>query len=662
MKKNLMFLVLLTLAFSLFLFADDTGTIIDLNVDAKWYDAKSDNNGTVHLIWITKDGAVYYGQIIGETLVNQEFVSIASKVTTKKYRPRISVAPDGSSVHFCWRAPAGNSKDTVHCWRDQNGVWNKSIAYTTRGSYIAYPSVAVDSTGVVHFICAKWNADSSNIPIVYGRKVNGSWIHYNETLAPATANHGHTNMFTDSKGGIHATWSVNSTTLQYSYCPAGGSLLDSPSIDIPATDLRTEHSDVFVDREDNVHVTSLSFGRPATLSYADYTVKLAGESDFSIPVHASVDSFNCYYKYITYPVICAASKDLVYVSWAVEEHENRINLIRLSTFRDGEWTAQTLDHLANIDEFGKPAIAISPSNMYVIWRNNLGQLTMYKELTGLGVNITVSPLNGNKVCGTTTIEVEAPVSGDISISQIELYIDDSLVTTNTNASFEYEWDTSSITAGTTVTIKAVATFSNSETTENEIKVVKDCPPTVSITEPLDNSTVFAETTIGAEIIDDIGVDRAEFFVDNILKHTASIPPYTYTWDPDETGIEKDYNLLVKAYDTGSQSSQDEITVSYKKIFPPLNAVGVKKINRSLFFFEYANVLTWEANPQNTFHSIAHYRIYQIENGIRTVLGEVDGNTFIYAHRNIEKDGSYTYAIASVTAAGDEGGYALVEVN
>jgi len=660
MKKSL--LILIILAFSLALFPEGNGTFIDLNIDAKWYDAKSDNNGTIHLIWITEGKQVYYGQISGDAVVNQEHISIARNVTTKKYRPRIAVRPDGSTVHFCWRSPSGNSKEAIHCWRDENGVWNKEVVYTTRGSYIAYPSIAVDSTGMVHFICSKWNKGSNVVIIVYGRKVNGNWILYNETLGLETENNGHTNMFSDSNGGIHAIWSVSSTTLQYLYCPSGGSLLDSPTIDIPTNGLRAEHADVYVDREDNIHVTSLSFGQPATRSYADYTIKLAGEPGFSVPIHASIDSFDCAFSYISFPVLCAGSKDLVYVAWAVEENEGRVNLVRLSTFRDGEWTSQTLAPLATIDEFGKPAIVLSNSSMYVIWRNREGKLSMYKELTGLGVTITVSPLNGNKVCGTTTIKVESPVSGDISISQIELFINGSSVTTSSNASFEYEWDASSIPAGGSAVIKAVATYTNSETSENEVTVVRDCPPTVIITEPLDNSSVFSETTIRTNITDDIGVDRAEFFVDNTLKHTTSVPPYTYTWDPEEVGIEKNYNLLVKAYDTGSQSGRDEVTVSYRKIFPPLNAVGVKKINRTLFFFEYANVLTWEANPQNTSHSIAHYRIYQTENGTKTLLGEVDGNTFTYAHRDVEKDSTYTYAIASVTAAGVEGGYALVEVN
>jgi len=663
MKRILLIFVLLTLTFGFTLFAQSTGTIIDLLVDAHWYDAQSDNNGTIHLIWFKPNGQSYYGQIIGDTLVTQELIPVAYNVTTKKARPRISVRPDGKTVHFCWRKPAGDSRSALHCWRDENGVWNLETILNT-GSYIAYPALAVDGTGVVHFIFSKYRKESDYLPIIYGRRINGRWVFSQEDVAPETHKHIMTNMVNDPKGGVHAVWIVDAYPIQYRYCEAGGSLLDNPTLSIPGNGFQTKNIDVFVDREDNVHIVGLSWNsRSADQAYADYTIKLAGESEFSVPVHSSIDKIMVQHEHRPAPVVVAASKDLVYVCWSEEEHEGRVNIVGLSTFKDGVWTPETLDHLAAIHEFSKPSLAITNSYVYVIWRNNVGQLTMYKDLTGLGVNMTISPLNGNKVCGTTTIEVEVPASGgEISISQVDLYIDGTVVTTSSTAPFEYEWDTSSITAGTSVQIRAVATFTNSETAESEMTVVKDCPPSVSITEPLDNSTVFAETSIQAEITDDIGVDRAEFFVDNILEHTISVPPYTFTWDPEETGVEKDYILMVKAYDTGSQTGQDEITVSYKKIFPPLSAAGVKKINRSLFFFEYANVLTWQANPQNTFHSISNYRIYLIENGAKTMLGEVDGNTFTYAHRDVEGDGTYTYAIASITAAGDEGGYALVEVN
>lgn len=663
MKKTL--LIFIFMIFGLTLFAESDGTTIDLFVDAKWYDATSDNNGTIHLLWITDSGGVNYGQIENDTVVNKEHIAVAGGVATKKFRPRLNVRPDGKTVHFCWRAPyPGASTHVVHCWRDENGVWDRETIHTApRTWYIAYPSIAVDLTGVVHFVGSLWEKGGDDISIIYARKVNGTWINYDATLAPPTVNHGHSNMCTDSKGGIHAVWSVAATSLVYRYCPSGGSLFDNDNVDVPRNgSLKTEHSDVFVDRQDNVHLVALAYGKPSTRSAADYTSSPIGGLGFFTPVHASIGYFDVAFHHITYPMVVAVSKERVYVSWAIEQENGKVNLVRLSTFKDGMWNVKTLATQATIDKHGKTALAVSNSHVYVIWRNRNYQLTMYKESTGMGVTINLSPLNGNKVCGNTTISVEAPVSEEVTISNIELYINGSLATTSTSASFDYEWDASSIGAGASALIRAVATFSNAETAEYEVTVVRDCPPSIAITEPLDNSTVSVATEIKTEVTDDIGVNKVEFFIDNILKHTTTTQPYTYTWDPAQNGIEKTYNLLAKAYDTGSQTNQDEVAISYRKIFPPRNASGEKKINRSLFVVEYANVLTWESNPQNSIHNITHYRIYQSENGARTLLAEVDANTFSYRHRNLEKDRTYSYAISAVRGGTDEGGYALVVVD
>ena len=88
------------------------------------------------------------------------------------------------------------------------------------------------------------------------------------------------------------------------------------------------------------------------------------------------------------------------------------------------------------------------------------------------------------------------------------------------------------------------------------------------------------------------------------------------------------------------------------VYPPLNFFGRREENRALFLKEYINVLTWEANPQNTENQVSSYHIYEISNIDRVFLAEVGGQVSEYMHRGVEKK-EYLYGITAVDAEGQE---------
>ncbi len=104
-------------------------------------------------------------------------------------------------------------------------------------------------------------------------------------------------------------------------------------------------------------------------------------------------------------------------------------------------------------------------------------------------------------------------------------------------------------------------------------------------------------------------------------------------------------------------------MSMMTIAPPLNFAGEQEVNRSLLMSEYINVLTWEANPQNTSNgqNIVKYAIYTVTgtNNL-TLLTEVDSNTFTYTHRMLSHS-QYKYAIKSINAKGTSSTAAYVTV-
>lgn len=88
-------------------------------------------------------------------------------------------------------------------------------------------------------------------------------------------------------------------------------------------------------------------------------------------------------------------------------------------------------------------------------------------------------------------------------------------------------------------------------------------PTTSITSPTDQSTVSGSITVAAGASDPGGVAKVEFYLDSVLKSTATVAPYTWTFDTTQASNGA-HTLLVKAYDASGNvgtSASVAITIS-----------------------------------------------------------------------------------------------------
>jgi hypothetical protein len=112
----------------------------------------------------------------------------------------------------------------------------------------------------------------------------------------------------------------------------------------------------------------------------------------------------------------------------------------------------------------------------------------------------------------------------------------------------------------------------------------------------------------------------------------------------------------------SMDSDKTVTANFIRIiYSPLNFKGKKISNRALFYIEYINSLSWDANPKNADIGVAKYRICQGEGGSRSLLVELDADTFNYYHRRVDKDKSYVYTLVAVNSEGVEGEPATITV-
>jgi hypothetical protein len=98
-----------------------------------------------------------------------------------------------------------------------------------------------------------------------------------------------------------------------------------------------------------------------------------------------------------------------------------------------------------------------------------------------------------------------------------------------------------------------------------------------------------------------------------------------------------------------------VAVTYG-VFPPSRLKLERLVNDFIFFKEYINRLTWEANPEN--HSrIVRYKVYRkitSEPAANVdLLAELDASVFLYDDRGLKQGIGYTYWVSAVDELGTE---------
>jgi subtilisin family serine protease len=185
--------------------------------------------------------------------------------------------------------------------------------------------------------------------------------------------------------------------------------------------------------------------------------------------------------------------------------------------------------------------------------NNVGSsavvtVTVKHDITPPTVSLT-APAAGATLTGTVTVSANA--SDDKAVARVEFYRGTTLLGTDTTAPYSIQWDTSVETPGTySLTAKAFDTGNNNATSVAVSVTVRDSvAPTVTITSPANNASVAKKSTvtITATATDNVGVTKVEFYVNNVLKCTDTIAPFTCAWSV-PNGASQVFTLQAKGYD------------------------------------------------------------------------------------------------------------------
>lgn len=190
-----------------------------------------------------------------------------------------------------------------------------------------------------------------------------------------------------------------------------------------------------------------------------------------------------------------------------------------------------------------------------------------------------APASGATLNGTVTISAAA--SDNIGVTRVEFYANGVLLAATNTMPYTYNWNTASYADGSySLSVKAYDNSGNvGQSGAVTVTVINDtAAPTVAITTPAANATVSGTVAIQAAAADNVGVSRVEFYVNGLLKSSASAAPYSYAWDT-KSVINGSYTLSAIAYDAAGnvgQSGNTTVTVANDTTAPVL-AITVKSL-------------------------------------------------------------------------------------
>ncbi len=626
--------------------------IVDLGVEADFYEMQADANNVIHILWM-RQNSWFYGQIKNNEIINQEALSGLGYVAVRKFRPRVSVTPDGSEVHFAYSNRETAANRITHAYKDSSG-WHVKTAYIADFSrLVQYPGMAVDGQGVAHFTFVRYSSTSNLIPTMYVRRAPGGEYIQMDYLSPKELKSIWPDIYNDKNGNIHAMWSIDKKTINYRFTEAGGDLSQSTTIKIPTNTYYNKQPDAFLDSENNIHLCYLAYERPGTQINQGHTYAHMDDLNFIETEYANPTLIKMEGHYHDDPVIAAKDPDNVYISWARESAANQVTRVDLAKKTDGVWKVTSLDNNASLKFDSKPAIAMSRSKVHIMWRSLTKTMMLYTETVGYGEGIT-SPLEGANVCGPL-VYFEANNDPD-EVSSVEFFVDGESIGTSDSEPYSIQWDATEATLGEH-SFSITATKTDGSTSSDAITAILNCPPELSIINLVDGGCVSGTVDIELYANDDNDeLTSVELYIDNVLVNTFTSAPYSYTWNTDGLS-EGNHSVKAIAYEASGQSTTDTVSVKTCPVYQPLNLTGDFSLKQTIFFRESSAVLNWDSNPANS--SVAEYRIYRIIRGLKELALTTDPGTFTFKEVIDDSVDVVAYAVTTVDNSGNESTGAFV---
>jgi hypothetical protein len=367
-------------------------TLTDLGVAADSYDIARDNSDNVHIIW--KEGGsarlLHYGRIETGALEDAFEIPQTTGIFLANKRPRLAVAPDGSTVHTAW-VPNGGA-NLYHIWRDSSGTWQDRETVYTMGTIpwkVAQPSIGADADGNVHIVAQQWcdptGVDPNPCPadsfrLAYWRKpAAGTWSDWTDIEA-ASGEWRQTDMVVDRSGGIHAAWKCMANREgHYCHAPSGGTLVGCAPIDLPVPDDATfvscgsSFSTATEEGGGDVYHATWSLSSTYTI---DVARKPAGDDTFTVLGRPSIDAFPLGTGIDPWPVVGVDDFGRIFVSWAQTDEGDGTVDVYVSTYAGDAWNREVMDDDSGVGSDTRSVLAVTGRAAYLVWRAASGNLML----------------------------------------------------------------------------------------------------------------------------------------------------------------------------------------------------------------------------------------------------------------------------------------------
>ena len=191
----------------------------------------------------------------------------------------------------------------------------------------------------------------------------------------------------------------------------------------------------------------------------------------------------------------------------------------------------------------------------------------------------VGPPPGATVCGVYIVSVVGEDDG--GVEQVEFTIDGDALSTDDEAPFEAEWDTTAETDGEHEIEVTAVDGEGQETTESVTVTVDngadECnnPPAIVITAPGDSDYVHGDVPIEVATSDDVGVASVQFFIDRGSLIVDNEVPFGAEWNTSEFS-EGSHEVSALATDTGGKTARDEVTVTVDRTPPEVEIISPER--------------------------------------------------------------------------------------
>ena len=165
------------------------------------------------------------------------------------------------------------------------------------------------------------------------------------------------------------------------------------------------------------------------------------------------------------------------------------------------------------------------------------------------------PYAGQNVNGI--IEIQTEVYDNIGISQVQFYINDSLMFIDDENPFEYEWNTLLFSEDEEHIITIIVSDFDNNNFENGLSVtVNNNPfpdndniyPYASILNPVSGQTISDTISVTGFAMDNYQVTQVQFLINNEIVSTLNDTPYTFQWSTVELINNSEHVLIMTAED------------------------------------------------------------------------------------------------------------------